>query len=123
MSTAVFDPTTVSSAACCTPFDVLREMRWVVDGRHPLDGWRHLREGNCSLLRKSGMPLDRTTVVVLVPGDGGLFVTTYWDADAREVLKVHRRQPHNVFRTGVTWDGPLFMTEQAAFRYIATGVE
>ena len=104
------------------PFRRLQEQRAVVDGKHPLDGWRHRAVGTTSVVRKG------TTVVVLVPRDGIVSVTSYWDCDeatAAAVLGVVRGwlEFEKLFeQLSGTWSGgPCLMSETEAFYYLATG--
>lgn len=114
-------------AAPAPVFRSIKSRRAVVDGKHPLDGWRHLSSGNTSVVRKGGI------VVVLVPQeDGNVAVTTYWDADdkaADAILacvrgKVTWDAMWASFGEQLTWSGgPEMKSETETFYYLATGAE
>ena len=105
-------------------FQQLKTQRAVVDGEHPLAGWKHRGVGTTSVVRKE------STVVVLVPSASGIDVTTYWDCDeetAAAVLDVvtGRQMFEKLFeQLAGTWSGgPQVMSEAEAFSYLATGAK
>jgi hypothetical protein len=111
-----------------SPWDFLRQMRAVVDGVHPLDGWKHQREGSnacpVSLVKKDNM------VVVIVPARppacDEYYVTTYWDADPQEVRETVQgtRGFCKFSKEGWTWSGGTeTMCESRLFDYLANGAE
>lgn len=105
-------------------FQQLKEMRAVVNGTHPLQGWQHKSAGATSVVRQG------TTVVVLVPTvSDEILVTTYWDTDreSAEAILACVRGKHTwdemwrAFDEKVRWSGgPVTMSQPAAFAHLAT---
>lgn len=106
-------------------FQTLKQQRAVVNGKHPLDGWRHKAFGTTSVIRKG------TTIVVLVPAvDAGFVrVTTYWvtnETEAAAILdqvrgKITWEAMWSIFSKNITWSGGnVSLSEAKAFNYLAS---
>ena len=107
-------------------FTTLKQQRAVVDGRHPLDSWKHKGVGATSVVRKG------TTVVVLVPSisvAGSVDVTTYEvtsENEANAILdqvrgKITRETMWSTFSKNTKWSGgPITLTEAKTFYHLVS---
>ena len=112
-------------------FQTLKQQRAVVNGKHPLDGWRHKAFGTTSVIRKG------TTIVVLKlgsdlyddNGDDFVYITTYWvtnENEANAILdqvrgKITWEAMWSIFSKNITWSGGnVSLSEAKAFNYLAS---
>lgn len=107
-------------------FTTLKQQRAVVDGRHPLDSWKHKGVGTTSVVRKG------TTVVVLVPSisiAGSVDVTTYEvtsENEANAILdqvrgKITWETMWSTFSKNTKWSGgPITLTEAKTFYHLVS---
>ena len=109
-------------------FQTLKQQRAVVNGKHPLDGWRHKAFGTTSVIRKG------TTIVVLKlgsdlyddNGDDFVYITTYWVTNENEANAILDQ-----VRGKITWEtmwstcknikwsgGPVALTVDKTFYHL-----